>query len=81
MLATVQATRRFQFVSRLNNGECSVPHKPQPIETANIELSPQILEPTERLAENSHDVWAAQRLAEGWTCGPEKNDAPKKRHP
>jgi hypothetical protein len=34
----------------------------------------------ERLAENNHDVWARQRLADGWTHGPARDDAGK-RHP
>jgi len=34
----------------------------------------------ERLAENTHDVWAAQRIAEGWTYGPSRDEAAKK-HP
>jgi hypothetical protein len=35
---------------------------------------------TERLAEHSHDVWAQQRMADGWTYGPKRDDATKK-HP
>jgi hypothetical protein len=35
---------------------------------------------TERLAEHSHDVWATQRIADGWTYGPKRDDATKK-HP
>jgi ryanodine receptor 2 len=34
----------------------------------------------ERLAENTHDVWAAQRIKEGWEYGPMRDDANKK-HP
>jgi ryanodine receptor 2 len=50
-------------------------YDPQPIETSVIELSPEILSLTEWLAENTHDIWAAQRLADGWSWGPERNDA------
>jgi ryanodine receptor 2 len=53
---------------------------PKPIETSDIELSADLLELAEILAENVHDTWAAQRLAEGWTLGPERNEA-KKEHP
>jgi hypothetical protein len=35
---------------------------------------------TERLAEHSHDVWATQRIADGWTYGPKRDDATKQ-HP
>jgi hypothetical protein len=34
----------------------------------------------ELLAENVHDLWAAQRIADGWKHGPQRDDA-KKLHP
>ena len=55
-------------------------YQPRPIDTAAVHLSPALLELTERLAENAHDLWAAQRLADGWTHGPKRDDAAKK-HP
>ena len=53
---------------------------PKPIETGGIELPESLLALTERIAENVHDVWAVGRIAQGWTYGPERNDAEKK-HP
>ena len=47
-------------------------YKPRPIDTSRVELSPEILRLTERLARNAHDLWAVKRLAEGWTYGPQK---------
>jgi len=35
---------------------------------------------TELLAQNTHDIWAAQRITEGWQYGQERNDA-LKTHP
>jgi len=32
------------------------------------------------LARNAHDIWARQRLADGWRFGPRRDDA-KKEHP
>ncbi len=55
-------------------------YQPRPIDTAAVQLSPALLELTERLAENAHDLWAAQRFADGWTHGPKRDDATKK-HP
>jgi hypothetical protein len=55
-------------------------YQPRPIETNAIELSAEIQELIERLAENTHDVWARQRLQDGWTYGTERDDAGKK-HP
>ena len=53
---------------------------PQPISTKDVELSKDILELSERIAENVHEVWAASRMAEGWTYGKERNDQ-LKQHP
>jgi ryanodine receptor 2 len=52
-------------------------YRPRPIDTTEVALSPEILALTERLAENAHDVWAARRMAEGWTYGPQRDDAAK----
>ena len=55
-------------------------YEPKPIETLKIKLPLEILELTERLAENAHDIWARQRLADGWTYGPQRDDKAKE-HP
>ena len=47
-------------------------YEPRPIDTSHVTLTLEILQLTERLAENAHDLWAVKRLAEGWTYGPEK---------
>ena len=55
-------------------------YTPRPIDTSAVELSTDLLDLRERLAENTHDVWASRRLAEGWTHGPARDDVAKK-HP
>jgi len=50
---------------------------PQPIDTSKVKLSAGLLELTELLARNTHEVWAAQRLAQGWKYGATRNDAEK----
>ena len=52
-------------------------YKPMPIDTSDVTLSEEILELTELLAKNTHDVWAVGRYAQGWTYGPERNDEEK----
>ena len=49
-------------------------YEPKPIDTGKIELSDELLTLTERIAENVHDVWAASRIAEGWTYGEKRDD-------
>lgn len=53
-------------------------YNPKPIDTSNIELPSELLALTEQIAENVHDVWAASRIAEGWTYGDTKNVTQKK---
>lgn len=55
-------------------------YKPQPIDTSGAQLNEEILELTERLAENAHELWARRRLAEGWSYGPRRDEI-KKEHP
>lgn len=55
-------------------------YTPQPIDTTNIILSDDLLELTEKIAENVHEVWSKGRIAEGWTYG-EKRDDKKKETP
>ena len=57
-----------------------VTYKPSPICAEEVRLPPQLLPLTERLAENAHDLWAAQRLSQGWTYGPHRDDT-HKHHP
>ena len=47
---------------------------PKPIETASIEISEDLVELTERLAENAHDNWAVLRMSEGWKWGSQRDD-------
>jgi len=53
---------------------------PQPSDTGKLELSADLLELTELLAGNIHEVWAQQRFAEGWKFGEMRNDELKE-HP
>lgn len=53
---------------------------PLPIDTSDIELSDELKQLVEELARNVHETWAKGRLNEGWTYGPERNDA-LKQHP
>lgn len=55
-------------------------YKPSPINTDDIILSEDILELSEKLAENTHEVWSQTRVNDGWTYG-EARDDEKKLHP
>ena len=55
-------------------------YHPKPLDTSGLKLPKDILDLTEKLAENTHDVWAQQRIGQGWTYGEVRDDA-KKHHP
>jgi hypothetical protein len=57
-----------------------VNYTPAPIDTSAVQPPPELVALTERLAEHAHDLWAQQRLREGWTHGPQRDDTAKK-HP
>ena len=51
---------------------------PQPIDTREIALDETILQLSEQLAKNTHEVWALQRSKQGWSYGEHRDDAAKK---
>jgi hypothetical protein len=53
---------------------------PKPLDTSKVQLTDEIIRLTELFAANAHDVWAQQRVLEGWKFGPERSDE-KKEHP
>jgi hypothetical protein len=55
-------------------------YKPQPIDTSAVKLTDDILELCELIAKNTHEVWSAGRIKDGWSYGPTRDDE-KKTHP
>ena len=55
-------------------------YNPNPIDTSKVELPIELKKLVEKLAENNHDIWAQQRIKDGWSFGPERDDS-KKQHP
>ncbi len=53
------------------------PYDPRPIDLSDVELTEDLNELRESIAENAHDVWAVERQAQGWTYGPHRDDARK----
>ena len=48
-------------------------YSPKPIDTKDIKIPDDLNSLIELLAENVHEVWAKQRIEEGWKFGTEKN--------
>ena len=52
-------------------------YTPKPVDTSKIVLPESLSELTEKIAENVHDVWACQRISQGWTYGEKRDDVKK----
>ena len=52
-------------------------YEPSPIALDDVELSDDLTELQEAIAENAHEIWAKNRTEQGWTYGPERNDQKK----
>ena len=55
-------------------------YTPKPIDVSDVNLPEDLAPLGELLARNTHDTWAAGRIAEGWRYGPRRDDA-LKTHP
>lgn len=53
---------------------------PKPADLSGVAVPEAVVRALETIAENTHDVWAKGRMAEGWTYGAELNRA-LKTHP
>ena len=53
-------------------------YEPRPVDTSDVVLPQELLALQEEIAENVHEVWAAGRVAEGWTYGDVKDTEKKK---
>lgn len=53
---------------------------PQPIDTTDVELNEDVAGLISRLAANAHEIWARQRMDDGWSYGPRRDDTARE-HP
>ena len=53
---------------------------PEPMDLSLVDLPESLIQLSERIAENVHEVWAKARIDEGWPYG-EKRDDIHKKHP
>ena len=44
-------------------------YQPKPINTDDVVLTDELIDLTEKIAANVHEVWALGRVSEGWSYG------------
>lgn len=47
---------------------------PSPVDTTNVQLPEELMALAEAISKNVHEVWAQNRIKEGWTYGPIRDD-------
>ena len=50
-------------------------YTPAPVDTTNVQLPEELMALAEAISKNVHEVWAQNRMNEGWTYGPKRDDA------
>ena len=53
---------------------------PQPVDTSDIRLPEELNPLLEAMAKNVHEIWAQERINQGWTYGETRDDV-LKHHP
>lgn len=52
-------------------------YHPNPIDTSDVELPDELNALGEAISKNVHDIWAQNRINEGWTFGEHRDDERK----
>ena len=60
------------------NNQITNNYIPSPVDTDNVLLPEELMALAEAISKNVHEVWAQNRMNEGWTYGPVRDD--QKRH-
>ncbi len=53
---------------------------PSMVDTSSVNVPKALIDLSEKIAKNTHEVWSAGRIADGWTWGPQRDDQ-LKQHP
>ena len=54
--------------------ENKLDYTPEPMDLSSVDLPESLIQLSERIAENVHEVWAKARMDEGWTYGGKRDD-------
>lgn len=57
-----------------------IKYVPSPVQTEDIALPDELMPLVEEMARNVHEVWAKNRMDDGWSYGPARDDSALK-HP
>lgn len=64
-----QDQKRLKFIKLSNSYLQPNGYRPQPLDLSVISLNSKLEDLVEQIAENTHNVWAKERIKNGWTYG------------
>uniref|UniRef100_A0A7M4FJ88 Ryanodine receptor 2 n=1 Tax=Crocodylus porosus TaxID=8502 RepID=A0A7M4FJ88_CROPO len=79
-IADEHAEEKVKKVKLPKNYQLSSGYKPTPMDLSFIKLTPSQEAMVDKLAENAHNVWARDRIRQGWTYGIQQ-DVKNRRNP
>lgn len=60
--------------NKIMNNQTTNNYTPSPVDTHNVQLPEELMALAEAISKNVHEVWAQNRMNEGWTYGPVRDD-------
>ena len=71
-----EGSSRYMVIAKMQDST----YQPSPINVEDVSFPDDLVELREAIAENTQEVWASARMAEGWRYGPLRDDK-RKEHP
>ncbi|XP_077095388.1 ryanodine receptor 2 isoform X2 [Siphateles boraxobius] len=72
-LSDEHAEENVKYVRLSNKYELWNGYKPAPVDQSCVVLTASQEELVEKLAENEHNIWASERIRQGWSFGPQQD--------
>ncbi len=67
-------------MKKTENNETKRVYRPEPMDTSDVVVPQELMELVEEMSRNVHEVWSKNRMDQGWTWGPQRDDK-LKTHP
>uniref|UniRef100_A0A3Q2DZ09 MIR domain-containing protein n=1 Tax=Cyprinodon variegatus TaxID=28743 RepID=A0A3Q2DZ09_CYPVA len=80
-LADEHAVEKVKSMKLSPTYELTGGYKPAPLDLSHIKLTPTQEAMVDKLAENAHNVWARDRIRQGWTYGIQQKPSPRSLRP
>ena len=71
-------TRKRTVKNKVN--ETMKVYRPEPVDTSDVIVPEELMGLVEEMSRNVHEVWAKNRMDQGWSWGPQRDDE-LKTHP